>query len=185
MQQMNYWHDRQSLARQNDPTRLPQVELEITRGRVRNRIRPMRGTTFLIGSGRDCDLVLGDPQFQELHSYLLLGPEGLVLRHLGFAPELTVDGRPVRKVVLWNRARIRTGPFEFRVHIRHLGGDGGSVAGDWQGAGWTGAELASPRSLRVFRGLEEQIGRVSSLSGKAARPPQWRHLSELLLSSER
>jgi hypothetical protein len=183
MQQMNYWHDRQSLARQNDPTRLPQVELEITRGRVRNRVRLMRGTTFLIGSGRDCDLVLGDPQFEELHSYLLLGPEGLVLRHLGFPPELTVDGRPVRKVVLWNRARIRTGPFEFRVHIRHLGGDGGSVAGNWTGAEWAGAELASPGALRVFRGLEEQISGASCRAGRVGRrPPQWRHLSELLLA---
>jgi len=123
MQQMNNWHDRHSLARPKHVAQLPQVEIEITRGRVRNRIRPMRGTTFLIGSGSECDLVLGDPQFQEVHGYLLMGAQGLVLRHLGFAPELTVDGRPVRKTLLWNQARIRTGPFEFRVHIRNAGAE--------------------------------------------------------------
>ena len=64
MPQMNNWHDRHSLARPNYLSKLPQVELEITRGRVRNRVRPMRGATFLIGSGRHCDLVLGDPQFE-------------------------------------------------------------------------------------------------------------------------
>jgi len=184
MQQMNYWHDRQSLARPNDQIRLPQIELEITRGRVRNRVRVMRGTTFLIGSGHDCDLVLGDPQFEELHSYLIWGSQGLVLRHLGFAPEITVDGRPVRKIVLRSGARIRTGPFEFRVRIRQLGGDGGSIIADGSGSRWTGIEAAAQGALRVYRGLEDPgRGIRGNTNSPVGRPPKWRHLSHLILST--
>ena len=189
---MNNWHDRHSLARPNYLTKLPQVELEITRGRARNRVRPMRGSTFLIGSGSECDLVLGDPQFQDVHGYLLIGTQGLVIRHLGFEPELTVDGRPIRKALLWNQARIRTGPFEFRVDIRN-----GATDGEWDRGGWdvvdggaTSSDLHAGNSpLRVFRGLDERRagtaarfleGRVS-LAGR--RPPLWRHISELILSS--
>lgn len=194
MRQINNWHERHSLARPNYSTKLPQVELEITRGRARNRVRPMRGTTFLIGSGSECDLVLGDPQFQDLHGYLLIGTQGLVIRHLGFEPELTVDGRPVRKALLWNQARIRTGPFEFRVHIRNASADGELDQGGWDvvGGGGIPAELdAAGSPLRVFRGLDERRspagvasrffeGRVN---GAGRRPPLWRHISELILSS--
>ena len=126
-----------------------------------------------------------------MHGYLLLGAQGLVLRHLGFEPELTVNGRPVRKTVLWNQARIRTGPFEFRVHIRP------AEAQAELGPGWDGAEAAATFAawteeqapLRVFRGLDERRaaeaqrcieGRVSTGGRK---PPLWRHLSELILSS--
>ncbi|MCE9555975.1 MAG: FHA domain-containing protein [Planctomycetes bacterium] len=194
MQQMNNWHDRHSLARPNHLTKLPQVELEITRGRARNLVRAMRGTTFLIGSGSECDLVLGDPQFQDVHGYLLIGAQGLVIRHLGFDPELTVDGRPVRKALLWNQARIRTGPFEFRVHIRNAAADSELNRGGWDvvDGGAAAAELDAEGSpLRVFRGLDERRapagvasrfleGRVNTAGRK---PPLWRHISELLLSS--
>jgi hypothetical protein len=190
MQPLNNWHDRHSLACPNYLNKLPHVELEITRGRVRNRIRPMRNTTFLIGAGHHCDLVLGDPQFEDVHSYLLWGSEGLLLRHLGFNPELTVDGCPVRKAVLWDQARIRTGPFEFRVHIRAA--VGGGAAASWDG---TAADAMDRRwsdsrgQLRVFRDHDER--HESSLTpriveGRARasrRPPAWRHLSQLILST--
>ena len=193
MQQMNNWHDRHSLARPNYLTKLPQVELEIIRGRARNRVRQMRGTTFLIGSGNECDLVLGDPQFEEVHGYLLLGTQGLVLRHLGFEPQLTVDGRPVRKTLLWNQARIRTGPFEFRVHIRSAGADGEFSRGGWDvvdGAA-SAADLAAGAPLRVYRGLDDRRspagGATRFIEGRVnaagRRPPLWRHMSELILSS--
>src|SRR4029078_11695807 len=54
----------------------PSVALEITRGRVQQRLRPVRGRVFLIGTASDCDLVLGDLTFSEAYAYLLLqGPE--------------------------------------------------------------------------------------------------------------
>jgi len=96
---------------------LPQVELLITRGRAQNRQRPVRGTAFLIGSAADSDLVLGDPSFDELHSYVFVRPEGVTVRHLGTGPELSVAGQPVLVAPLTNDDRLGLGPFEFQVRI--------------------------------------------------------------------
>src|SRR5262245_27388819 len=99
-------------------TTLPKVELEITRGRARRRIRPIDGLAFLIGAAEDNDLVLADPQFPESHSYLLRSPLGLTLCWLGEGPEITVDAAPVLSTALVpDGARLRTGPYEFRVRL--------------------------------------------------------------------
>ena len=42
---------------------LPRHFIEIGRGRANRLIRPIDGPVFLVGAGRDCDLVLGDQQF--------------------------------------------------------------------------------------------------------------------------
>src|SRR5262245_57157562 len=75
------------------------VELEILRGMARQRVRLVRVPTFLIGAADDCDLVLGDGQFPEVHTYLRVA-SGVTLAHLGFAPTVTVNGRPVTKTPL-------------------------------------------------------------------------------------
>jgi hypothetical protein len=97
--------------------RNPRVLLEIRRGAARHRLRPVLGPVYLIGTSAECDLVLADPQFPEIHAYLLVSDEGVLLRYLGIGPEITVDGRPVEAVQLLDGDRLRTGPFEFRVHI--------------------------------------------------------------------
>jgi hypothetical protein len=97
---------------------LPSVAVEITCGRARNRVRPVQRTTYFIGAGRDCDLVLSDPQFAEVHAYLMLGVGGVTIRHLGQSPALIVNGRPVRRAILTDQSVIETGPFQFRVHIQ-------------------------------------------------------------------
>lgn len=97
---------------------LPQAELEITRGKARNSVRPIDGLAYLIGGAEDNDLVLADPQFPDSHSYLLRSSLGITLCWLGEGPEITVDGEPVQSTALvQNGARLRTGPFEFRVRI--------------------------------------------------------------------
>ncbi len=97
---------------------LPRVDLEITRGRARQRIRPIDGLAYLIGAADDNDLVLADLQFPESHSYLLRSPIGLTLCWLGDGPEITVDGAPVLSTALVpDGARLRTGPYEFRVRL--------------------------------------------------------------------
>jgi hypothetical protein len=37
---------------------------------------------------------------------------------LGPGPEITVDGRPIEAAELLDGDRLRTGPYEFRLHIR-------------------------------------------------------------------
>ncbi|NIL98576.1 MAG: hypothetical protein GTO53_11705 [Planctomycetales bacterium] len=117
MQSLLKSHDRHSTPHPHFLPKFPTVQLEITRGRARDRLRPVHGRTFFIGSGPDCDLVLGDDHFPELHSYLLLTPEAIVIRHLGHQPALRVDGRLHSRATLTDQARIQIGPYEFMIHI--------------------------------------------------------------------
>ena len=91
--------------------------MEITRGHALGRVREVRGAAFLIGNASDCDLVLGDPQFAEVHSYLLLSPTRVTVRHIGFGPCLSVAGQDVTWATLRHNDELRIGAYEFRVRI--------------------------------------------------------------------
>ena len=110
-------HDPETLAGPHVRQTLPQVTLEILRGRAKRRIRAVTGPAFLIGAARDSDLVLGDPRFPEAHSYLLLEPDGVALRWLGFGPEIFVNGQEVRRARLGDGDLLTTGPYEFRIAV--------------------------------------------------------------------
>lgn len=111
-------HGSHGVSAPHRPSVLPQVELEIARGSSQRRVRPIDGLAYLIGGADDNDLVLTDEQFPDSHSYLLRSPLGLTLCWLGEGPEMTVDGRPVLSTTLVSDgARLRTGPYEFRVRI--------------------------------------------------------------------
>ena len=122
--QRQLWRHNPHLATQ--PAQSPsspicyQASLEIVRGQARQRIRPILNPTFLIGVAEDCDLVLGDPQFPEAHAYLRFFEGQLTLRHLGFAPPVTVNGKVVGQTQLADGDRIRTGPYEFLVCLQPL-----------------------------------------------------------------
>ena len=95
-----------------------QVSLEIVRGRARNKLRLVEARAFLIGSATDCDLVLGDPHFPPVHAYLLRSPQSMTIRWLGEGPALSVNGcEAIESEPLADQDLIRTGPYEFRVHI--------------------------------------------------------------------
>jgi predicted component of type VI protein secretion system len=104
-------------GRATGSARLPQVTLEIMRGQAKRRVRQVDVPVFLIGTAVDCDLVLGDPQFPEAHSYLFLSSEGVWLRHLGHGPAVAVEGRLVKSAQLCHGDHVRTGAYEFRVSI--------------------------------------------------------------------
>lgn len=108
-------------------SRATTVCLEITRGQARQKTRQVAGPVFLIGAATDCDLVLGDPQFPEVHTYIFFTETDIVVRHLGDGPELTIDGRPIESVLLQDGHRMRTGPYEFQIHVKSVAGrlDGG------------------------------------------------------------
>jgi hypothetical protein len=72
---------------------------------------------YLIGRAEDCDLVIGDDRFPDAYAYLLVRGRQLVLRHLGFAPELRVNGKSATQLPLCDGDMIQAGPYEFRVHI--------------------------------------------------------------------
>ncbi|HMC12518.1 MAG TPA: FHA domain-containing protein [Pirellulaceae bacterium] len=95
----------------------PRVALEITRGRVRQRIRPVRGRMFLIGTANDCDLVLGDLSFPEAYAYLFVQNSKITIRRLGTGPELVICGEAVESAELLDGDHVAFGPFELRVVI--------------------------------------------------------------------
>jgi hypothetical protein len=95
----------------------PRVALEITRGRVRHRIRAVRGRVFLIGTACDCDLVLGDLTFPDAYAYLFVQGTTVSIRRLGTGPELAVSGERVETAELYDGDRLEFGPFELRVRI--------------------------------------------------------------------
>ena len=95
----------------------PRISLSITRGRVQQRIRPVRGRVFLIGTASDCDLVLGDLAFPEAYAYVFLQDSKIAIRRLGSGPELMVSGEVVEAADLEHGDLITFGPFEVRVVI--------------------------------------------------------------------
>jgi Inner membrane component of T3SS, cytoplasmic domain len=96
----------------------PDVSLEITRGKARERRRPVSGRVFLIGTASDCDLVLGDLSFPEVYAYLFIDRRGVSIRRLGTGPELIVSGEPAERAELFHGDTVRFGPFEMRLIIR-------------------------------------------------------------------
>jgi hypothetical protein len=97
--------------------RSPRVALEITRGRVQQRIRPIVGKVFLIGAASDCDLVLGDLQFPEAYAYVFVAGSRVSIRRLDAGPELSVCGETVTSAELFHGDVMTFGPFELRVLI--------------------------------------------------------------------
>ena len=94
----------------------PRVALEITRGRVQQRIRPVRRAVFLIGTANDCDLVLGDVDVvREAYAYLFVHEAKVMVRSLGAGPPLTVCGEPTDSAELLHGDVVAFGPFELRV----------------------------------------------------------------------
>ncbi|UUO08138.1 FHA domain-containing protein [Blastopirellula sp. J2-11] len=103
------------------PARL-QAELLIRRGRAEKPSRPITPPLFLIGSGNDCDLVLGDPQFPDSYAYIYHRGSQLTLRWFGEGPELTVNGEPFTDGKLADGDRVRCGPYEFQLAVTSGGG---------------------------------------------------------------
>ncbi|MCA9247231.1 MAG: FHA domain-containing protein [Planctomycetales bacterium] len=93
------------------------VALEILRGRAVRRMRPIDGPASLIGSAPDCDLVLGDARFPEVHSYVRVTDGQVTIRHLGFSPDLLVNGQPATLAILRDGDVIQMGPYYFGVRI--------------------------------------------------------------------
>jgi hypothetical protein len=98
-------------------SRLPGVTLEITTGRARNTMRSVAGPVYLIGGSNDCDLVLGDPEIADVHSYLLVTSFGVRLRHLGDDPEVRVNGHRVDVANIVDEDEVEIGSFSFRLHV--------------------------------------------------------------------
>lgn len=108
--------DRQSLPIPHSLPGSARVAFEITRGRVRERLRPVAGKVFLIGTSHDSDLVLGDLSFPEAYAYVFVAGVKVTIRRLG-GPELLVCGEAVNTAELFHGDLVEFGPFELRVVV--------------------------------------------------------------------
>lgn len=97
--------------------KLPRVELQILRGRARNKLRRIEVPVFLIGSARDCDLVLADPDLPEVHTYLYVNRGGVSVRRIAESPALAIDGREVQSATIVDGQKLQIGRYEFAVQI--------------------------------------------------------------------
>lgn len=95
----------------------PLVQIEILRGQAKSKLRKIKGPVYLIGSASDCDMVLADKQFPDVHMYVYVKNGKVTLRCLGSGPFVTLNGDEVGSATLQDGDRIRTGPYEFRFVI--------------------------------------------------------------------
>lgn len=92
--------------------------LVIERGDAEQAVRPIQRPVYVIGTAADCDMVLGDPQFSDYHAYIYVREGVVTLRHLGPAPEITVNGRSIRWGELKHLDRMRFGPYQLQLRLR-------------------------------------------------------------------
>lgn len=169
-------HNRQSKPRPNYPRAgrgdsRPRVQIEITEGRAHNKMRKLDGPTYFIGSGSDCDMVLGDTQFAEVHAFLVVHSDSVSIRHLGHAPELLINGQAVDRAVLADGDRIQTGPYELIAHIQSLSQE---VAKQDSSGDRFGTHRALDRSGSFARIDGPSVGVVP----RSVAPPMWQHLGK-------
>lgn len=80
-------------------------------GDVKFPVRPVPAGDFLIGSGADCDLRLGDGVLPPLHSVLRATAKDASWTRLVRSPELLINGESVRQSPLHDGDLVEIGPF--------------------------------------------------------------------------
>lgn len=90
-------------------------QLEITRGKTAQPLRPILGDRYLIGSGDWCDLCLGGPQMPVLHSVIHRDGEQIWIDAVAPTPELTINGLATQFSELQPDDELAIGAFQFNL----------------------------------------------------------------------
>lgn len=91
--------------------------LEITRGKTRFPLRPVRGPRFLIGAAATCDLRLGGEAMPALHSLITLEDHEIELESIAAEPVLRINGAPVQGAILRDGDVIEIGEVELTARL--------------------------------------------------------------------
>jgi len=113
----NFRIDHQVPAKPHILPAVPQVRLNILRGKARNLVRPVKPPIYLIGSAEDNDLVLASPDFPEAYAYITVADRRVMIHYLGEGPELWVNGSCGEGFLLQDGDEIGFGPFSFVVEM--------------------------------------------------------------------
>jgi Inner membrane component of T3SS, cytoplasmic domain len=95
---------------------MPYLVLEVTNGQTEHRLRPVLHKRYLIGSGKNCHLQIGEENFPPLHSIILNGPEGAEIELIASSSELIINGEKTESVVLTQDDEVQIGQIKFNVH---------------------------------------------------------------------
>ncbi|MBL8820192.1 MAG: hypothetical protein JNL58_29485 [Planctomyces sp.] len=140
--------------------------LRIAEGDTRFPIRPVPEGDFLIGSGPDCDLRLGDGLLPPLHSILRVSDTSASCALMVRRPELIVNGDPVRKADLFDGDLLEIGPYRFVFRFvseqSRITSDTLAVTGHPIGEPATAARSMSAADL--VRELEQEMEQISVLN---------------------
>lgn len=117
---MSMRDNRQGLRGPHFSVPVTRVSLEILRGSAMQRLRPVKPPVFLIGSAADCDLVLGDRTFPEVHTYIYVTSVGISVRHIGEGSPLLINGLKVETARLVDGDCLQMGPYEFVVRVERV-----------------------------------------------------------------
>ena len=96
---------------------LPELVLEVSRGRTRFPQRPVTGPRFLIGSAITCDLRLGGGDIPAVHTLIVRSEQGYELETLVGEPPLKVNGEIVQQAWLRDGDRIEIGSIELAARL--------------------------------------------------------------------
>ncbi|MGV3607865.1 MAG: FHA domain-containing protein [Planctomycetaceae bacterium] len=113
----NFRIDHQVPAKPHILPAVPQVRLNILRGKARNLVRTVKPPIFLIGAAEDNDLVLASPDFPEAYAYMTVAERRVMIHYLGEGPELWVNGSCGEGFLLQDGDEIGFGPFSFVIEV--------------------------------------------------------------------
>ncbi len=137
--------------------------LQFAEGDTRFPIRPIPVGDFLVGSGGDCDLRLGDAVLPPLHSVVRISETGASWTRLVRQPELIVNGDAVRQSELHDGDIVEIGPFRMQFRFAR---DAASSAGEHSTAttGVSEPEVAARMgALELVEAIERETVQLTEL----------------------
>lgn len=109
------------MSHQDDEV-MPYLVLEVANGKTAHRLRPVKSKRYLIGSGVNCHLQVGQDSFPPLHSIILNGPEGAEIELVSSEALLLINGEQKENALLQQDDIIDLGPIRLIVHEQVMNG---------------------------------------------------------------
>lgn len=155
--------------------------LRLADGESRFPVRPIREGDFLVGSGMDCDLRLGDGILPPLHSVLRVTQSRASWTRLVRNPELVINGESVQQADVNDGDVIEIGPFRMLFRFAEAQSENAVQALLAADAGCIRPEQISAMSApQIVDALQAEIAMLNSFNRTAQEA-----LIELIAAADR
>ncbi len=119
---------------------------------VKDEIFEVKEKTSLVGRGNDCQIVIVDPSISRVHArFLVMNPSTVLVKDMGSANGVYVNGRMVNTWELRSGDDLRIGDLEFKVEIP--GADTTKTKSGWIIPGKIQTPSARSRMLLAVSGI--------------------------------